>query len=327
MSAPEPASTKAGGPPRARRSRETYDRVADDGGWTSARAEEPDWAETGREHPPGGPPRARRSLIGRARSWRSAGVDLRARGGAIVVAEAKNREVGGPPRARRSPCPPSEATPEQGWTSARAEEPRGLTSSGGPNRVDLRARGGAIFVGAFIFVGAGGPPRARRSLRVRLELMRQNGWTSARAEEPARTTTHLAVCGGPPRARRSPERWTDGRTPPWVDLRARGGACTALRSHETLRGGPPARGGARTNDPSAALAKGGPPRARRSLDRRPLGEPSGVDLRARGGASAPGLEDRDRVGWTSARAEEPWRSPSTIVPTGVDLRARGGARW
>ncbi len=221
-----PSSVPAGGPPRVRRNQCGRNGSEGTGGWTSARAEEPQVQGSPALQP---------------------GVDLRACGGTLRATFPGAKVEGGPPRVRRNPTPTQPLRPPVGWTSARAEEPTRQESRTGFRRVDLRACGGTLWQLHTWRLVPGGPPRVRRNPGSGAARSFSAGWTSARAEEPGKLHfTHdigqvdLRACGGtastvsawtfpsggPPRVRRNParvalrglrRRWTSARAeePRW----------------------------------------------------------------------------------------------------------------
>src|SRR5690606_37152338 len=111
-----------GRPPLTRRSRARPRAGTRCSGSTSAHAEEP-------PHGSGGP---------RARQ-----VDLRSRGGADKALDAMTPDEGRPPLTRRSLPRSRGRNPQNGSTSAHAEEPEPRRGRARPAQVDLRSRGGA----------------------------------------------------------------------------------------------------------------------------------------------------------------------------------------
>ena len=182
--------TESGRSPRARRSPRRELRRRTGAGSISASAEEP------------GKPRARTTRPG---------VDLRERGGAVVLVFRDDLVRGRSPRARRSLGPHATAPSDNGSISASAEEPRWPRRASRPRRVDLRERGGARSTRPSRPRRAGRSPRARRSRMEPRSAYKKRGSISASAEEP-----HAA------RGR---------RLSPGVDLRERGGAYRVAGVH------------------------------------------------------------------------------------------------
>jgi len=240
-----------------------------------------------------------------APSRSSAGVDLRAGGGAAEAAKSRSTASGRSPRGRRSRRYRWRLLEAHGSISARAEEPYDSPSHFDPSRVDLRAGGGALTARLKERQGTGRSPRGRRSLICRLSLSLMRVDLRAGGGAGLEPVENLADEGRSPRGRRSPE------AGPWASMvlgsisaRAEEPQDAAARHVEVevdLRAG----GGALGHVAARVFLEGRSPRGRRSHTG---AVPRSIIVRS-----------------ISARAEEPRCSSPSAGCARVDLRAGGGA--